>query len=165
MDCKACTKCGEVKALDAFARYKSRRRAYCKPCGAGATAAWQKANTDRMKGYRAAWAKANPDKVKANNAAWAKANPDKRRAKEAAWRNANPDKRRAKEAAWRNANPDKVKAKGAAQTKALTPSYVASTIGVRVADLTPDLLTLKREQIEIHRLAKQVKQHLKEISK
>jgi hypothetical protein len=48
-----------------------------------------------------------------------------------------------------------LKAWGARQ--ALEPTYVAQRLGIPISRLTPELLDLKREQLTIHRLSKQLK--------
>lgn len=119
---KACTKCGETKALSEFHRHGDGQRPDCKVCRIKSVEAYRASNPEKVKERKAAWRKANPDKVKASNAAWYKANSEKvngiRAVWMAAWQKANPEKVRAKAAAWRAANPDKAKAISAAWAKA-----------------------------------------------
>ena len=139
MSSKACHTCGEVKALDAFCRNKSALSGYgwqCKSCR----------NT-----YRAVYRKAHPDEA------------DRANARDAAYRKAYPDKIKARAAAYKKAYPGCSKARDAADIEKLAPNYLAKKLGIRAAYITPELLALKREQIETHRLAQQVKQYLKEI--
>ncbi len=68
-------------------------------------AAWNKANTARVKAYNQSWQAANISKVRALSAAWYEANAEKARANSARWRAENPDKARAYNAAWAKANP------------------------------------------------------------
>ena len=82
----------------------------------------------------------------------------------AAYRDANRKKAYATVAAWKKANPEYVKNYATSWRTRLAPSYVSKLLGLRVEDLTPELLALKREQLEIHRLARLAKTTLKELS-
>ena len=46
---KTCSLCGAVKEETEFARQRSSRRAYCKPCGVRLTTEWQKRNPEKTK--------------------------------------------------------------------------------------------------------------------
>jgi hypothetical protein len=46
----------------------------------------------------------------------------------------------------------------------LSDSYIAHLLKIPVADLTPELAELKREQLLFHRLNKEIKQAIKETS-
>jgi hypothetical protein len=47
----------------------------------------------------------------------------------------------------------------------MTPAYVAKVMRIKVADLTPEILAMKREQIFICRLSRQLKEKACESSK
>lgn len=85
-------------------------------------------------------------------------------AESAAWRAANRDKIKAQYAA----NPGKFKAKNRAgnakQREGLTPSYIAHVLRTSTKELTPELLELKRQQIELHRLQRQLQATLKDLN-
>jgi hypothetical protein len=63
---------------------------------------------------------------------------------------------------WRDENP--VKAKELARermrkiTEEITPAYCAGCLKVPVAALSKEIIDLKREQLRLHRLARQMKQ-------
>lgn len=46
----------------------------------------------------------------------------------------------------------------------MTPGYAAKSMRIHVAQLTPELLELKRQQLELHRLQRQLLETLKEKS-
>lgn len=140
---RTCTKCSETKPPDAFRK-------------------WHRVCKDCCDAYVKSWKKANPEKARAYEHAWRKANPEKMRASDKSWREVNRERENARQRAWVKANPEKTRARDAKQRAELTPPYVAYLLGIPVAQLTPELLELKRQQIETHRLAKQVKTHLKE---
>jgi phage/plasmid-associated DNA primase len=162
VDCKTCTKCGESKPLDAFyaeKRNKDGRTGSCKSC-ADATSR--------------AWAKANPEKVRANAEAWVQRHPEKRKAASRQWHANHPDKSRAAadrrdrekllagQAAWRARNAEQLQARAKAVVAKLAPSYIANTLRIPLDELTPELLALKREKIEMHRISKQIKNLMKD---
>lgn len=94
---------------------------------------------------------AHPEVYRARSARWARENPEKANDQSAKWRAANPEKARA---AFRKSNS---KVAGA-----VTPAYAAQKLGLSVSLLTPELLALKREQLTVSRLAKQLKRRANE---
>lgn len=66
----------------------------CKPCARARTAAWAKANPDKVKARIATYRIAHRDKIKMRKAAYRATNKDKQRAYIAAWWKANPEARR-----------------------------------------------------------------------
>jgi hypothetical protein len=113
---KRCSKCGEEKALEEFARRKDSPDGYrnhCKVC-----------RRDYMREYEPKWRAANPDKVREKFARWVTANREqdrercnrydaanreRRRLAIAQARAENPEYHRELRQAWRKANPDKVR--------------------------------------------------------
>ena len=183
-DCKTCSKCGEVKAASEFYLGKARP---CKECSRKTNADYYKANSKKLAAsatayYKAnpekaaAWRNANSEKVNTTRNAWRKENPRKMRAYRDVWKKKNPEKVNATRDAWIKANPEKVAATATAYYKAnlekftarskaiaseMRPSYIAQRIGLPVAQLSPELLALKREQLATHRLSKQITQAIK----
>ena len=130
---KTCTKCGEVKALDAFHQSKpGKRHPHCAACALAYAAAYRKANPEKLKAKAKAIRKANLETYRANGAAYRKANPEKKAA---------------------------IAARSIAEMR---PSYIGVLLGIHVSALTPELIALKREQLEIRRLARQLKQATKD---
>ena len=66
---------------------------------------------------------------------------------------------------WREKNPDRHKEqKGASQAKSIaemSDAYIAGLIQVPVDECTPELIQRKREQLEMHRLIRQLKRESK----
>ncbi len=109
---KPCIKCGETERSAA---------GRCKACARAASAAWAKANPDRVKANNTAWKKDNTDRLKSARVAYRAAHPidpDKARAIRLAWRNANIERERARGRAWKKANPEKVNTYNSAWAKA-----------------------------------------------
>ena len=76
---KRCTKCGEVKSLDAFNRDRKRslgRRSRCRACQRIYDRTWREANRDRKREYNRAWREANRDRRREYDRAWYEANRD-----------------------------------------------------------------------------------------
>lgn len=137
-DCKTCSKCREVKAVAEFYLGAGNR---CKECSKKQSIAWRNANPKKRAATEAAYQKRNPEKLAARNAAYHKENPEKVAANQKAYRKRNPG----------------VAAKlNAAVCLELRQAYVANCIGLPSAHITPELLDLKRQQLEAHRLSKQI---------
>lgn len=182
---KTCTKCGETKPLEMFSRNKTAHDGYqtfCKACMKALTTAWQAANKEKTRETRArCMAKnghkyaerqresraANREHIRARERERRAADPEHRRAQERSRYANSPDKYRAAKREWAAKNPDKVETSSRRtklqQMTELRPAYVAVVLGISVKDLTPELLALKREQLEIRRLAREAKQQLKEL--
>ena len=139
---KRCTKCGEVKPLEAFSldvRARDGRRFRCRACTRAEDAARYAADRDSARA--------------------------KRRARDTAYRAANLDKVRAKDrvrkAARYAVNPGKERARQTAYTERVAPAYAASKLGTNVKDLTPEMLALYREQLLNKRALRDLNQLLK----
>ena len=135
MNERACTICGETKALTEFPndkRGKFGHRADCRACHRAknkiryqrdkekrlaAQKIYYAANSERIKEYVKGWRQANPDKVKQYHDEYAAANPEKERerhkAKSRKRQIEQPEKLAEADRRWRQANPDKVRAKTA----------------------------------------------------
>lgn len=134
-------------------------------------AAWRARNPEKAKAHAARWYRANSEKAKASSAAWRISNPEKvqahrtsekERARIAAyrdaWKAANPEKVKAYARAWVEANPEKVRATRARLISIVCPSYAAKALGLPLALVPPELIELKRLQIQIKRELKQQEQ-------
>lgn len=156
---KVCSKCRENKPVGEF--YKSTASVdgvtyHCKTCVQLAKKTYYEAHKDKVKAVNAAWRAANPDRVKAVKAAWIAANPDKVRAERNAWKAANPDKVKAGKAAWRAANLDKYRAMRKTYAARLPDFLVKRYLNLK--DAPPELIELKRLQVQIKRELKRQEQ-------
>jgi len=91
-------------------------------------------------------------------AKWRAENPEKERASAAKYRAENPEKVRARVAKYRAENPEKVRAIKAKCRASLTDGYIADLLDLPAKKVPPQLIELKREQILLQRLAKEMKQ-------
>lgn len=177
---KKCSTCCAVKHLADYYKHKTSKggiQARCKKCvdernsnyarrNAEKTrdyaSAYRAANTERLKESYALWKKQNAEKIKLANIAYKKANRAANNAQVAAWKKANPLKVKAGHLAYRVANLEKLKAKSVAAANGLADSYVANRLRVPLADLTPELLELKRMHLTIKRGITAINKSLKE---
>ena len=141
---KTCTKCGETKELSEFYADKSKKdekRARCKKCDSPCQ---RNRRIENLEKFRAREAKMRAE------------NPEKFRVRQSKWRAENPEKQKARDAKWRAENPEKVLSTAAKSRQNLTPSYIANVMHISVNACPPELLELKRHQLEMHRLTKQL---------
>jgi hypothetical protein len=113
---KACTKCGVVKALDAFNRRSGTRdghRPDCRACQSTANAERYRNDPGRFKAAAEAYAKDHPEKVRASKAARYVAHRSERLAQIKAFYEVRPDRKQEKyayRARYAKAHPEKEKA-------------------------------------------------------
>ena len=156
---KKCTKCGEVKVLDAFRRHKERIRGECKECE-------KVLNRESHAKSAKKWALNNAERVKAISAAYRAGLPDGATAQRMKkYREDNPEKAKQDRAKYYAENSNKIKEQMKFRRESLLDVYVANSLRVRVADCPPGLITLQREHIQIKRLAKEFKRTVKEVFK
>ena len=162
---KTCTKCGEVKALDAFhknSKTKDGHNYKCKPCAISVASAWAKANPEKRAINDAAYRARHGDKENERKRSYCAQNKDKVSASNKKWRDLNPERCRARSVAWAQTNSEKITAYQKSYRDALKKNYIAASLKIKVSELSPELYELKREQLETRRLAKQLKQATKE---
>ncbi len=164
---KVCSKCGVEKGEEAFSKHSTMKdglRSACKVCLNAENAKWRVENIDavRAKGREsnAVWRANNPEVAAARYAAWVANNPGKNASRAAAWRANNPEKYAARAAAYREADREKNRARAARCRDTLTDGFVANRLKIKSAP--PELIELKREQIKIRRITKQLQQTIKE---
>lgn len=104
--------------------------------------------------------KTKPDGFKSEckkcEAAYRAKHREKLNAKAAKWRADNRERERAWCKKWRDSRPDKQKEIGTKRTSNLTASYIATSLKMKVSNLTPELIELKREQLLMRRATKQL---------
>lgn len=149
METKKCSKCGEVKPPSEFGLDRSKKHGLanqCKRCKGATSNAWREKNRERNR---------------ANERAWEERNRGHIRERQRARYRADPEKAKAPTEAWVRANPEKVLAVAKRARDGLTKAYIASKLRIPVRDLTPELLALKREQLALKRLSREIKRELR----
>lgn len=124
--------------------------------------AYREANRLKILATKRAYYAANREKVLAKRKAYTEANREKELANRKAYREANREKVLAGKMAYREANLEKVRFQATVRSEDLRDDYVAKTMSMKVKDCPPDLLELKREQLRMHRLTKQLNNALRE---
>jgi len=151
---KTCKKCGESKGLDAFRGARSE----CKACAAKYDAKYHAENVEKVRAIRAKYRAENSEKLRASLAKYRAENVEKERASHAKYLAENSEKVRAGWAKYYAENPEKVRARKAKFRANLADGYIAGMLGLTVKKAPPQLIELKREQILLQRLAKEMKQ-------
>jgi 5-methylcytosine-specific restriction endonuclease McrA len=103
---KRCSKCGEMKLLEAFHKQghgKYGKRAHCKDCAA----LYRASNAEKYREYNRAYYQDNIDRLLIKNREYARLNVEKRRA----YRAANVERIRERDRVYRIANADAIRAR------------------------------------------------------
>jgi hypothetical protein len=122
---------------------------------------WRVENKEHDLERKARWRMENPDKVRGQR----DRDRDKHNERSRLYYISNADKMRDYMKRYRAGRIDKLREHGRISTRELARYYIAGVLGISVKQLTPELLTLKRQQIEFHRLEAELNVALKEISK
>jgi hypothetical protein len=139
---KQCSKCGEVKALELFTQRNDRPISWCRECDLARKKVYREANPEKVKYGFKVWYSANSEKMKATSKAWIETHKDRYKARRKAYREKHYDKEYSRSKIWR---------------ENLTDGYVIHRLGIKKAQATPELINLKRSQLELIRLIKKVK--------
>jgi len=162
-DCKRCSKCGEVKALGEFAvdkRNKDGTAGDCKGCRASAKRSWVEASRGHLRAY------ARTDAVLAKNRRWKSRNRTAVAESRREWYERNREHCLAYASEYDAAHPERanaVAAKRRRQSADLSDAYVRrvlSNAGLPPQQLPASLVNLKREQLLLLRLARELKREL-----
>jgi len=78
------------------------------------------------------------------------------------WGEANPEKHRECKKKWAEENPEKVKEKDRIRVEKLSDSYIAVRLGLPVGAVTKELFEMKREQLTLYRMAKEIRRTIKQ---
>lgn len=165
---KTCIKCREAKGLAAFGkrgRSKDGYDYYCLQCKRSMDAIYRERNRDKVReSNRLSLAKISLEVKRARHKQWRDANKEhvqaQTRQSMARQYAADPEKFRQRSHSWYSLNSERSNAKTKAYAAKLADCYVAAKLGVSVRLLPADLIALKREQITINRLTKQLKQEI-----
>lgn len=150
---KRCSRCGTVKSLDEFYKNKAApdgHQWHCKVC---------------MRRCADEWAVKHREHVNALSRERARKNPGKKAAACRRWEQANPDKVRKKKREWNARNRAQRNAYDRQASAELRDFYVARQLGSTVTAAPPALIELKREQLTVRRLARQLRKAKDESSK
>ena len=154
---RICKKCGEEKELEEFVKDKRKKHGYewrCKDCKNKYNREWDKTRSDDQK----------EKKLRAQRI-WRKTSKGKRSQK----KYSRSPKRKEANKRWHQKDESKERARVNVKlrAKALSDSYIKSflfaTYGLRVKNITQQMIELKRIQLKFHREIKKGKGLLNEI--
>lgn len=160
---KVCSKCGvekEVGEFHANRRTKDGKRALCKACVREHNKARYAANREYFLRKAAAYKDEKREIVLEKRRMKRAENLKEARRRAREWRKANGEKVKAADVAYYAQNRDRLLEKSRVLSRELHDRYVISTL--KTKNVTPELIQLKREQLEIHRLTKQLNKLIKE---
>ena len=141
---KTCSKCGDVKAFDAFKKIGMQ----CKSCLNEMARKRYEINPERVAANSKKWRQANPEKVIANYLKWEQGNRDKRVAKQKEWAIKNRRKR-----AQQQSKRDGLLRKNLAES--YLRNIVSRTTGIEYAVVPQALIEVKRKHLQILRKLKE----------
>ena len=150
---KKCTKCGEVKPLDLFYAHKSTkdgRGSQCKEC---------------VRESARKWKLENPEKARESFRKWRLENLEKRRESFRKWYLKNSEKTKERARKWQLENPEKARGYDRKWVDRLSDGYVTklikqSGLPPEIIEDNPELIELKRLQIQLNRKINQKKKEL-----
>ena len=155
---KKCSKCGEVKLVILF----SGRGAACKACRAAYAREYLAANRERIcQRRRELWINGASERAKN----YRKQHADDINKQKKNYRDANVKRILEKAREYREKNKEKIKQYKLKYVSIVHPWYAASLIGIKLDSLPQEIIELKREQLQIHRIARELKNTVKEIYK
>lgn len=151
--CGACVQCKKVRDADRRKKNRDKIRAQKK--------AYCAANKDKVMEWRSNHYAANADKIKAKSASYYSKNKDKVRETMATYYAENRDKFKE----YKLSRREDYASMARARCEALTDGYIAIALRLPVKKIPRELMDLKRQQLEAHRLERAINSVLKEISK
>ncbi|MDR6216235.1 hypothetical protein [Paracidovorax wautersii] len=158
---KVCSKCAEVKGLEGFPsdrRNKDGAAGDCKDCRKKHKRAWVEANRERIRAY------ARTEQVLAKNRAWKAARRDQMSIYRRSWYEKNREHCITYASMYLETHPERsevVAKKRQTESAELADAYVRrvlSNTGIPAGDAPDWLIALKREQLAIRRMARELKQ-------
>jgi hypothetical protein len=129
----------------------------CKACVLAWLAEDRKANPQKYREREAATYQRHAEKKKAAVRDWRTKNPEKVAEQTRQWQKANPDKCREADMRYATSNPEKVREKARRIRASMTDAYIAGQLQLSVKRAPPELIALKREQLAIKRMARELK--------
>jgi hypothetical protein len=165
---KKCAKCGEVKPLDLFSNNKTKKdgkQSQCKKCSRELNRKWYLENAEKAKEAVRKWRLENREKERERARKWSLENPEKARERFRKWYLENAEKARERAREWNLENPDKVREHERKWRDSLSDGYVTklikrSALPPEIIEENPELIELKRLQIQLNRKINQKKKEL-----
>ena len=134
---KTCTKCGIAKGEEEFVKNKHCKNGIegiCKKCRNDVCKKWRGANPEKSKLYQRSYYKANSEKRKRRSKEWCEVNPEKAKERVSRW----------------------IKESDSYPTGLISLKYQ-----IPKSEITPEMIRLKKIELENKRLLKQLKNETK----
>lgn len=177
-DTKKCSKCGEVKGLDGFAKRSCNPDGLdnkCRACKSAYVKQLKQANPEfaqKERNRTSRYRQENAENIAAQRAKYHAENKQMRNAASRLWKLQNGERNTLMQRIYKSVHRHEAReysrqwywqhrtialAQDAAARRDLHEAYVRVTLGLRKADTTPSLIALKREQLAIKRMARELK--------
>lgn len=160
---KRCTRCGAEKMLCDFgvdSRRKDGKKSACKSCCAKSTRLWAKNNPEKNKERKRRYAKTHQEKIRAKTLRWMERNKEKVAVRFALLRERPKEALLKKTQRWRLNNVAKVREMEKLGRDNLVDGYIAKALRLTVEKAPKALIDMKRQQLTLRRLARQLKKGL-----
>ena len=158
IDLRTCRTCGLRKTLDEFSKHKNSldgMNRECRACSNTRARQWRDQKKDRINAEKRANYKINKQAILAQQKDYYARN----RAAILLRQKPDPQLNRERTKKWAAANPEKRRAQLLRRTENLTDYYIKDRLiaaGLSRSSITPELINLKRQQLALHRLAKEM---------
>lgn len=152
---KLCSGCGEGKDISEFTRGWNP----CKSCRASARKAERPQFTPLTEAQRAERKLESQRRFRRDNPGYQR---ESRRTYARNYYALNCDQLKRQTSAYLRAHPEVVRAVRKRQVESMSPSYLRAALRLPPEQTTPELLDMKREQLTVYRLSRQLKTKLKE---
>lgn len=162
---KKCTKCGEVKAFIEFSPNKAGKfgvSTRCKKCLSNCASNRRIADIDKFLARERNYRSKNSEFCIARTAMWRDKNRQEANKKRALYRLEHLAIELERRRKWILENREKVNKGSKRQRANITDGYAAAKLGLPLSECPPELIELKREQLLVHRMTKQLTNLLKE---
>lgn len=161
---KTCSKCGEVKGLGEFYAHpgcKDGHRADCKTCVKRKTRQYEIDNKEKLRAYKREyardWRARNPDKEREKKKRARSKHAESIKGYAAEYRARKKSELSASKKQWAEKNQQRIKDYTASYSDSLCDGYIACALKLPKDACPPELLALKREQLAIKRMARELK--------
>lgn len=163
---KKCTKCGELKVVTDFSKAtKLAFSSVCKKCAAARMRSYYERNPGYAKAASAKRRKENPESVRKAREKHKKTEKYKQTKEKFLKRYKESGKASKNSVEWGKKHRDKRAEQQRKYNRALSNAYVAATLGISVCECPSGLIEAKREQLQIHRLSRELNKTVKECFK
>lgn len=183
---KKCTKCGGVMGIVEFTKHKRRKDGYesmCKLClkkyradrrknnpdsasrDVARARKWERDNADKLRHTRGVYIERNREHIRDVAREWRSSNAVHVSDYMKSYRQSNKEELKDWSKRYYEKNKRKVLSEKHVKRAALDDTYITNVMGMRKHEAIPELITIKREQLQYYRLAKEFKRTVKEVFK